>query len=106
MDQEELGVKVGPGGVEGTFKGSQTIHVLLTLLLGAWIAFLFYIHDGRAAEWQKADLAEKAKLVAIVEKQEKTMRTMIYVLTLPQTQREKLRLAEPEQLRELQRYDR
>lgn len=111
MAEEELSVNVGPGGVSGAFKGSQMLPLLLALFMAAWVWYLvIYVQDARAAEREKARVVASEELTKAIkdlakasEKQDETQRTMIFVLTMPQAKREKLGLAEPRQLRELQR---
>jgi hypothetical protein len=111
-EHEELNIE-GPGGLKAGAKGSQTLTFLLTCLLGAWVWYLFYNHEARADEKSKAEIVATEKLVQAVEKQskaieqqERTQRAVIYVLALPQKEREKLNLVRPEILYEMQRYGR
>lgn len=104
----------GPGGLKAAATGSQTILALLALLLGLWIWYVgAYVHDAKADERSKVQVVATEQLANAIKEQTKaikaqdrTQRTMVWVLTLPQAKRERLNLAEPEQIRELQRMDR
>lgn len=99
---EELNLK-GPGGLGFSFKGAQMFPVILVLLLGAVFAYLFFQADvkadGRNGYITKAIDAMTASNV----KAEATQRAMLYVLSLPQADREKLNLMKPRELQEMQR---
>lgn len=110
MEQDELKLE-GPGGVKAAFRGSQPLHFLLAILLGAWVWYLFYNHEAAAHEKTKAQLEATEKLAKAVEAQTKaievnnrTQKGVIYVLTMPQKEREKLNLVRPEVLYEMQGY--
>jgi hypothetical protein len=113
VPQETVTVEAGPQGVKGSVTGSQVLPVLLAGLIGAWAWYLFYNHEARADDKTKAQVIATEKLAAAIDKQskaieqqERTQRAMIYVLALPQKEREKLNLVRPEILYEMQRYGR
>jgi mannitol-1-phosphate/altronate dehydrogenase len=112
MADEEFSVE-GPGGLKAAAKGAQTLPVLLTFAIAAWIWYVSTNVEARADEKTKAQLVATEKLAAAVEKQtkaleqqEKTGRAIIYVLTMPQKDREKLNLIRPDVLFEMQGYPR
>lgn len=110
---EELEVSAGPAGVTGKFRGEQTLQILMAILLGAWVWYLINNAEVKAAERERMQMAATDKLVdavkdqtKVIQKQDETQKTMIYVLTLPQAKRERLGLVEPDQLRRMRGYDR
>lgn len=102
----------GPGGIGFNFKGNNTtlLTVLLFLVMCGAILLVIYQHEAQAQVRQsdnvKRDTETKEVIKALtdaVKSQEKNQEAMIYVLTLPQDQREKLNLNRPDRLREMQR---
>ena len=109
MGDEELSVK-GPGGVGFSFKGAQMFPVLLLFLLAAFLAYLVFQIDAKAENRQI--VASKVvnevkegvdKVQDKVDKVEATMKVLVYVIALPQADREKLNLNKPRELQDMQR---
>jgi hypothetical protein len=104
MTDEELSVK-GPGGIGLSFKGPHLFPVILMLVLAGIFGVLFYQAETKADVRQWTIVSTMNKLSELTEKAEATQRSMIYVLTLSQAEREKLALLKPKELREMQRRD-
>lgn len=87
----------GPGGVGIKFHGSssQNFMLLLAIFVCACIFGVASWQDARATV--RSDEVKKS-LTAYEESQ----RALIYVISLPQPEREKLNLAKPELLRRMQ----
>lgn len=112
MQQEELNIE-GPGGLKAGFKGAQTLHFLVAILLGAWVWYVNFNQDSRASERDVVratamkEMADAiAKQTKAIEQVERSQRAQIYVLTLSQKERERLNLVRPEVLYEMQGYPR
>ena len=108
-EAEEIGVR-GPLGVGMFFKGHQSFSIVVMLLLTGIFCLLLWMHDANSQVRAQAIMNQMGKLEAeakhghdVAEKADETQRTMIYVLTLSQAEREKLRLEEPPQLKEMRR---
>lgn len=108
-EQEELTLE--GAGMKAGFKGGQTMALLLAALVSAWVWYQFNIHEAKAEDKAKAQIAATEKLAEALSKQtkvieqvEKTQKGVIYVLTLPPKEREQLKLVRPEILYEMQGY--
>lgn len=101
-NDEELNLK-GPAGLGLSFKGQQMFPVILVLLLAAFFGYLVYQSDGRSAERDAHTHSALEKLLEATQKSENAQKAMIYVLALPQIEREKLNLMKPRELSEMQR---
>jgi hypothetical protein len=77
--------------------------VILTLLFAIAVAYLILQHDQKGDQRAKAQLIATEKLASAVERQEETQRVLIFVMSLPPTEREKLNLTKPRLLYEMQR---
>lgn len=103
----------GPGGIGAAFSGSNTTVLLVLLFLvviGAASAGMIYIfnqHDDNNNKHNAEMLAAIKVMTAAVEKNDKTQRetteAMIWVLSKPQAEREKLDLSKPRFVAEMQR---
>lgn len=102
MSDEELGIKV-PGGIGLWFKGSQMFPVILLLLLAAFVVLLVWQSDSRSAQRDAETKAAISRLADVAVKADETQQAMIYVLSLPQAEREKLNLMKPKGLTAMQR---
>lgn len=81
----------GPFGLKIKFRGYDLVTVITVVSL-ALIAYFLVDHKSVSATNQE-------KVVEQLSKQEEALVTMIYVLTLPQEARDKLKLDMPESLR-------
>jgi hypothetical protein len=98
MDKDE-GIEVGgPGGWRANFKGTNGICVAVLLGIGALTWFLFGRSDARVEALIQAQAETKKE----VRENTETQQVMIYVLTLPQPERERLNLMKPRKLSEMQ----
>lgn len=92
-----------PGGFKLGFKGEHLMPVVLLFLLGGASVYAVYAHDqkgdARAAEAAKA----LAEVKEAVRSSEETQKAMIYVMTLPDHERNKLNLMKPKSLSDMQR---
>lgn len=110
--QTESDVDLHAPGFGLKFKGQSQalLAVLLIILVGVPLGMYSHQHESKAAERQEAvkkastDNAEAVRdLTKTVKAQGESIDTIIYVLTLPQSERDKLRLREPDKLREMKR---
>jgi hypothetical protein len=114
VTQETVTVEAGPGGVKGSVTGSQVLPALLAMLLGAWVWYLvIYVQDAKSAEREKfrvVAIEEQTKavkeLAKAVERQEETLKALVYIQTMPQKEKERLNLVRPKVLYEMQGYPR
>ena len=90
--------------------GVGFLMVMLIAILGAALIAGLYYHDAAAQNRSTAGHEEVLKntkaveaLTKSVDEQKKMTKVIVYVLSLPQTERDKLKLREPEELREMQR---
>lgn len=102
MAEQELEVNA-PGGWGAKFKGDQMFYLVVTMLLGAFIGYMIYQNNAKATESITGVINAQAQLKASIDAQIATQKAMIYVLSLPQTEREKLNLLRPKELAEMQR---
>jgi len=111
-DDKEQEVEMSAPGFSLSFKGkNQTVLLLILLILCAFtLSYGLWQHEeagkARVVTLQKENVAHTQALVGIREevvKQGDAIEAVIYVLSLPQEERNKLRLREPTKLREMQR---
>lgn len=109
MADEELEVK-GPGGVGLSFRGSQMFPVILVLLLAAFFGYFSWQVDARSEARDTRTSETIAQTTAAIKefrdtavKAQETQEAMIYILSLPQSERERLNLMKPRGLAALQR---
>lgn len=93
----------GPAGVKMSFRGQQTLAVLLVILFASIMAFGLWLHDKRDEANNLAIIAALKAVAAVESKSDATQRAMIYVLSLPQAERDKLNLMKPKELLEMER---
>lgn len=98
----ELDVK-GPGGIRLSFKGSQVFPVLVMIITLMSIGYFLYLHDTKEESHNAVTTAAITKMAQSIDKADATQRAMIYVLALPQNEREKLNLMKPKELQDMQR---
>lgn len=89
----------GPGGWRAAFSGTSGLCIAVLCCVAFLIWFLF----GQNALKIDALIEAQAKTREEVRENTETQQVMIYVLTLPQPEREKLNLMRPRKLAEMQR---
>jgi len=102
----------GPGGWGVKYRGSNTamLTIIIVLLIAGGLGYGIWQHEmaavTRAVRTIERDMVATAAvkdLTVSVDKQEKKMDAIIYVLTLSDVERKALRLDKPQALREMQR---
>lgn len=106
MPDDELTASAGPAGVSVASKGSQTINVLLAVAVCVWVWYVNFTQDSRASERETARVVATKEVVDVVKQQTKAIEALTYVSSLPDAEKRKLNLAEPESVRELRRRPR
>lgn len=107
-EQESLELTTALGGFK--FKGDQMLQTIVYLMVAAFLGFLIYQHNTNAVESfkqvQGAQLevvkSQDAVLASLKESRE-TTEALVYVITLPQGEREQLKLQRPRKLSDMQR---
>lgn len=109
MAEDEVSIK-GPGGIEAAAKGSQTTNVLLALAVGAWVWYVNYNQDAKAADRDRSNQVAIEKVAEAIKKQteaiervQERQEAQIWILSRPQKERERLELARPRIIYEMQR---
>ena len=111
-DEERQELEAHGPGFGLSFKGKSQIllFVLLMSIIGAVLAAGIYEHEENSksrSDMNRADTRENTQAIkelsATVKKQGESIEAIIYVISLPQSERDKLRLREPEKLREMKR---
>lgn len=107
---DELKASAGPGGLTVESRGPQTTNILLAIAVCAWVWYVNFNQDSKAADNAKVQVVATERLAKAIEGQTRAIekiakgqRVQAYILTLSPKERERLRLAEPDELRELQR---
>lgn len=102
LDEATVEVRA-PFGWAAKFTGAQSMCAIVLILLGIIVAGGIWWHNGEAK-------AASDKVVAVQQEVKEEMKTnrealeaVIYVLSLPQSERDKLNLARPRKLVEMQR---
>lgn len=102
-DHEDVVKIKGPMGFFATVTGKQIFPMLLVLLLAGSIAYGLYLHDAKAdvrVKEMKDTIFEMSKAI---QRSEETQRAMLYVLSLKPEERERLNLAKPKVLKEMEK---
>lgn len=102
QEQEALEVK-GPGGLGLTFKGGQVFPLILSMAICGGLYLMVKQHDDNTKSSSIEVAATMKELKEAVKTSEETQRAMIYVMSLPQTERERLNLLKPKSLSDMQR---
>lgn len=89
----------GPGGWKAAFSGTSGLCIAVLICVAMLIWYLF----GQNAMKVDRLIEAQAKTREEVRENTETQQVMIYVLTLPQPERERLNLMRPRKLSELQR---
>ena len=89
----------GPGGWKANFNGAQGLCVAVLLGVGVLIWYLF----GKNEMKVDALIDAQAQVKNEVKENTETQQVMIYVISLPQAERERLNLSKPRKLAEMQR---
>lgn len=94
----------GPAGISAKFinLGDKSMTVLLLLLLAAIMGYIAYRGEAKADERAAVAVSGQKEVKDALARYEETQRALIYIMTLPQAQRESLNLAKPKALREMQ----
>lgn len=92
---------VGPGGWRANFRGSTgaLIFTLLAMVMGV----IAYKSDARAEERYSAMILQLQAQEKALKELAEMQAVMIYVLSLPMEEREKLNLLKPRALTEMQK---
>ena len=101
-NEEQFEVK-GPGGMGFAFKGREMFPVILLVLLGAFCGFMTWQADSKSEARDAATHKAISEFKEATMKADETQQAMIYVLSLPQAEREKLNLMKPRGLTAMQR---
>lgn len=91
----------GPGGLKAHFRGSTT--ALIFTLIATTIGYGAWRGDVKAEERNQALMQKIKEQEVALRDLSQTQTIMIYVLSLPMAEREKLNLMQPKGLREMQR---
>jgi len=111
MTEEQVDIK-GPGGIGFSFKGQSQLLLIVLLILGSMGGVGYYLSQHEAAAQNRSSESDKKveentkavkDLTMEVKAQGKSIEAVIYVLTLPESERAKLNLSKPDKLREMQR---
>lgn len=102
---ESIKLSAGAAGVSAELKNptQRGVYVLLCAVIVGGISAAFYISSARAAAWHAEAMASQAKVEAALQKYEETQQAVIYILSLPQAQRESLNISKPKVIRDMQR---
>lgn len=85
----------GPFGLKIKFRGYDLV-TIITIVALAFVVYILIDHKSLSSENQ-------AKVVEKLTNQEEAMAAMIYILSLPQDKRDKLKLEMPDSLRKKMR---
>jgi hypothetical protein len=96
-------VEIKGWGVGAKFTGPQMTCVLVLILMGAFIGVLIYQHNAKADEGMASVARAQEAVRAELQQNREAQEAMIYVISLPQAEREKLNLSRPRKLTEMQR---
>lgn len=101
MSEEQL--EVSGAGVKVTAKGANIGRVVLAVVCGGLLAFGVWAQNSQITKQHDDIKATAAKnheeLKAANQKIETALSEIVYILALPQAEREKLDLAKPDSLR-------
>jgi hypothetical protein len=93
-------------GIGAKFTGTQTFCAVLLLLLVAIVVYVMNEHDKKQETRAASTVETMRALKDAVDRQAEAQQAFIFVLSLPQIEREKLNLAKPRMLYEMEAYDR
>jgi len=89
-------VEIKRGDLSAKVSGPAVITALFCLGLAGFVGYLLFEHDARAAKFQD-------EVRETLQAQKGMMKSMIYVLALPESEKQKLNLSEPQELRDMRR---
>jgi hypothetical protein len=103
---DSIEVRAGPSGVGAKFTGTQIFCAVLLVLLAAIVVYLLHEHDKKEEARATSAIETMRALKEAVDRQAEAQQAFIFVLSLPQPEREKLNLAKPRLLYEMEKYER
>src|SRR3954466_1229474 len=100
---QSIDITASPSGIHGVFKGAQSACVAVLIVLGGAVAYMQNEHDKKEEVRAAAHVQAMQALKDAVERQAEMQQAFVYVQALPQSEREKLNLAKPRILFEMER---